>query len=125
MEKLLTDKAKEIVEAIKVATNGTYHSKNVWTTLMGWIDEYDSKGRLVTADPNWRDSEIIINHKIYHITRHKWMIYIWKPEYSEIASYTRLLGVQRQNKVEDVMIAIIDTESDYVKEYWKQKKNNK
>lgn len=39
MEKLLTDKAKEIVEAIKVATNGTYHSKNVWTTLMGFCNK--------------------------------------------------------------------------------------
>lgn len=123
MEKLLTDKAKEIVEAIKVATNGTYHSKNVWTTLMGWIDEYDSKGRLVTADPNWKDSDIIINHETYHVTSHRWMVYIWKPEYSKIASYTRLWGEQRQKIVEDVMVAIIDTEPDYVKEYWKQKNN--
>lgn len=51
------------------------------------------------------------------------MVYIWKPEYSEIASYTRLWGAQKQKIVEDVMVAIIDTEPDYVKEYWKQKNN--
>lgn len=110
----------KLIEAIRTATNGTFIGSGGMSTLMGWFDEYDEQGRLVTCDPNYKDSTVIIDGTTYRITRAGWYAYIWKPEY-EKACYTWCWLPNR----ETYMISKVDLRPDYVKEWQEKKKNNK
>ena len=109
----------KLIETIRTATNGTFIGSGVISTLMGWFDEYDEQGRLVTCDPNYKDSTVTIDGTTYRITRVGWYAYIWKPEY-EKACYTWCWLPNR----ETYMISKVDLRPDYVKE-WQEKKDKK
>ena len=102
---------EELKEALYNATNGTYIMPGT-TTLMGYIKEYDEKGREVSVNPNYLDYEINICGTNYKITKHKWDVYVWKPEFRK-ADYTWCW----KDNVEEYVLTIIDTKPDYVKEY--------
>lgn len=102
---------EELKEALYNATNGTYAMPGT-TTLMGYIKEYDEQGREVSVDPNYLDYEINICGTNYNITKHKWRVYVWKPEFRK-ANYTWCW----KDNVEEYVLTIIDTKPDYVKEY--------
>ncbi len=109
----------DVIEAIRTATNGTFIGRGGISTLMGWVDEYDEQGRLVTCDPNYKDSEVTIDGTTYRITRNGWYAYIWNPKY-EKACYTWCWLPNR----EEYLIGEVDLRPDYVKE-WQEKKKNK
>ena len=102
---------EELKEALYNATNGTYRMPGT-TTLLGYIKEYDEKGREVSVDPNYLDYDINICGTNYKITKHKWDVYVWKPEFQK-ANYTWCW----KDNVEEYVLTIIDTKPDYVKEY--------
>lgn len=102
---------EELKEALYNATNGTYIMPGT-TTLMGYIKEYDEQGREVSVDPNYLDYDINICGTNYMITKHKWRVYVWKPEFRK-ANYTWCW----KDNVEEYVLTIIDTKPDYVKEY--------
>lgn len=102
---------EELKEALYNATNGTYAMPGT-TTLMGYIKEYDEQGREVSVDPNYLDYDINICGTNYKITKHKWDVYVWKPEFQK-ANYTWCWN----DNVEEYVLAIIDTKPDYVREY--------
>lgn len=102
---------EELKEVLYNATNGTYKMPGT-TTLMGYIKEYDEKGREVTVDPNYLDYEINICGTNYKVTKHKWDVYIWKPEFQK-ANRTWLW----KDNFEDYVLTVIDTKPDYVREY--------
>lgn len=124
MEKLLDNDTEGVVEAISNATGGSFIDKVHSSTLMGWVDKYDSQGRCVTCDPNYKDCDIIVNEQKYHITKQGWFVYIWKPEVKR-ADYTTLWGVEATGRWNDAMLAIIDLAPDYVKEYRKNQEKQK
>ena len=81
----MNEKEKEkLIEAVRVATNGTFIGERAISTLMGWSKVYDDEGRLITPDPNYIDSSITIDDITYKITKHKWNAYIWKPEVKKV-----------------------------------------
>ena len=111
---------QEMIEAIRKATNGEFVGSGGLSTLMGWIDKYDEQGRLLTANPNYRNSEVTIGDTTYKITRVGWYACVWNPKY-EKACYTWWWLKNR----EDYMIGCeIDLRPDYVKE-WQEKRKPK
>ena len=113
----MEDKEK-IINAIRVATNGTFIGHGGMSTLMGWFDEYDEQGRLVTCDPNYKDSTVTIDGTTYKITKHGWNVYIWKPEYKDTCGYTTCWA----NNYQEYLFAELNIMPDYVKEYKEKKR---
>lgn len=105
---------EEIVEAIRNASNGTFIGEYCSSTLMGWTNEYDELGRLVTCDPNYKDSIFTICGRDYHVTRHGWYVVIWKGK----GGYCRLLN--RVKPIDSILVEI-DLTPDYVKKYRNKK----
>lgn len=103
----------EVIEAINEATCGTFIGKGYTSTLMGWIDKYDEKGRILTADPNYKDSEVIIAGTKYRLTRKGWYACVWNPKYEQ-ACYT---WMWLDNWEKYTIGGEIDLRPDYVKEY--------
>ena len=104
---------EEIVKAIEKATNGTFMPVHHSSTLMGGgPDEYDEEGRLVSVDPNYKDGSINICGTTYNITKVKWDVYIWKPEYQN-ACYTWCWKDDRDK----YLLAHFSTKPDYVQTY--------
>lgn len=100
---------EEIVEAIKVASCGTFISDSCRSTLMAWKKEYDENGRLVNCDPNYKDSIFNIRGKNYYVTRKEWRVVIWNGE----GSYLSLLYPIDPRKI----LTEIDITPDYVRKY--------
>lgn len=115
----MTDEEK-IIEAIRTATNGTFIGDGGITTLMGFANQYDDQGRLVTANPNYTDSIINIEGTTYRLTRKGWYACVWNPKY-EKACYTYWWLDDRENYT---IGGLIDLRPDYVKE-WEEKRKNK
>lgn len=111
---------EKIIEAIRTATNGTFIGGGGMRTLMGWIDKYDDQGRILTADPNYKDSEVNIDGTTYRITRTGWYAYVWNPKY-ENTCYT---WCWLPNRDEFLIGGEIDLRPDYVKE-WQEKQKSK
>ena len=88
---------------------------------MGWIQSYDDQGRPLRTDPNYLHYIIRIDGVDYAVTKHEWMVYVWKPEVAREASYGWLWS---QDIVDNKTLYIFDTTPDYVKEYY-ERKNNK
>ena len=107
------DKEK-IVEAIRLATNGTFIGYGQSSTCMGWIPEYDRQGRLLNCDPNYIDSTVRIEGKDYYMTRVGWHVYIW----NQPCSYCTVWNKDRDKYI----LAKTDLTPDYVKEYYYAKK---
>ena len=104
---------EEIVKAIEKATNGTFVPDCHTSTLMGGgPNEYDEEGRLVSVDPNYKDGSINICGTIYNITKVRWHVYIWKPEYPN-ASYTWCWKDDRDK----YLLTHFSTKPDYVQAY--------
>jgi hypothetical protein len=101
---------EEIVEAIRNASNGTFIGERCSSTLMGWTNEYDELGRLVTCDPNYKDSIFTICGRDYHVTRKGWRVIIWKGNEDYRHMMSRIKPVNQ-------ILAEIDLTPDYVKEY--------
>jgi len=108
---------EEVAKAIEKATHGTYVGDYAFRTLMGWVNEYDEEGRLVTADPNYTTSSIIIEGKKYVVVKVGWIVYIFKPEYPD-ASYTWCW----KDDLDNYLLIKLDTTPDYVKAYRERKK---
>ena len=115
---------EEIINAIKIATNGTFIGEGCSSTLMGWTNIYDEQGRLVTCDPNYKESEINICGKNYKIIKKKWNVYIFKPEYFKDVHYTTVMAGRGSNEFDEMLIAKLDLTPDYVKEYWEKHEND-
>ena len=104
---------EEIEKAIEKETHGAYMPKYYLYTLMGGgPDEYDEEGRLVSVDPNYKDGSINICGTTYNITKVKWDVYIWKPEYQN-ACYTWCWKDDRDK----YLLAHVSTRPDYVQAY--------
>jgi hypothetical protein len=101
---------EQIVEAIRLATGGAFIGYGGYTTCMGWSPNYDSQGRLLNCDPNYRDSNIRIEGKDYHMTRVGWHVYIW----NQPCSYCTVWKEDRDKYI----LAEVDLTPDYVKEYY-------
>ena len=108
---------EEVAKAIERATDGTFVGDYAERTLLGWTNEYDEQGRLVTADPNYITSRINIAGTNYTVTKVRWDVYIWKPEYPD-ATYT---WCWKDDK-EKYILYHLDIMPDYVKEYKERKK---
>ena len=108
---------EQIVEAIRTATNGTFVGFRGSQTLMGWIPTFDSQGRMLNCDPNYKDSSVNVEGKEYYLTRKGWHVYIWNQQ-------CRYNTVWRED-VEKYILAEVDLTPDYVKEYYKEKEKNK
>ena len=107
---------EQIVEAIRTATNGTFVGLRGCKTLMGWIPTFDSQGRMLNCDPNYKDSSVNIEGKEYYLTRKGWHVYIWNQQ-------CRYNTVWRED-VEKYILAEVDLTPDYVKEYYKEKEKD-
>lgn len=105
---------EEIVEAIRNASNGTFIGEYCSSTLMGWTNEYDELGRLVTCDPNYKDSIFTICGRDYHVTRKEWRVIIWKGN-------ENYLHMMNRDKPVNKILADIDLTPGYVKEYRNRK----
>lgn len=105
----------EIIEEIRKVSNGTFIGKFGFTTLLGWTPKYDEQGRPLNCDPNYIDSSFKIDNKIYYVTKVGWKVYIWN-------KFKRYTNVWKKNNEEDIL-ALIDLTPDYVKEYYKEIKN--
>lgn len=104
----------EIIEEIRKVSNGTFIGKFGFTTLLGWAPKYDEQGRPLNCDPNYIDSSFKIDNKIYYVTKVGWKVYIWN-------KFKRYTNVWKNN--EEDILALIDLTPDYVKEYYKEIKN--
>lgn len=111
---------QEIIEAIRKATNGEFVGKGCISTIMGWLKKYDDKGRILTANPNYKDSKVTIGDITYRITRVGWYACVWNPKY-EKACYT---WWWLENREDYMICGIIDLRPDYVKE-WQEKEKAK
>lgn len=103
----------EIVEALREATGGTFEMPGT-RTLMGWVKEYDEKGREVIGNPNYVDYTINIGGTEYAVTKVRWKVYIWKPEYAKTANRT---WRYHPKETEDRCLTVLDIKPEYVKEY--------
>lgn len=115
-------KDQEIIEAIRNATNGTFMAGYGATTCMGWVDHYDKQGRCVTADPNTRDGQIIIDGQEYKLFRKGWYAWIVRPEYADKVNYMNIVRSDLTPKETFVGNDKIDLRPDYVKEYEEEKR---
>ena len=111
---------EQFYKALYNATGGTFRAPGI-TTCMGWIQSYDDQGRPLRTDPNYLHYIIRIDGVDYAVTKHEWMVYVWKPEVAREASYGWLWS---QDIVDNKTLYIFDTTPDYVKEYY-ERKNNK
>ena len=108
---------EQIVEAIRIATNGTFVGLYGCSTLMGWTPRFDSQGRMLNCDPNYKDSSVNIDGTEYYLTRKGWHVYIWNQQ-------CRYNTVWRED-VEKYILAEVDLTPDYVKEYYKEKEKDR
>lgn len=104
---------EQIVEAIRLATNGEFVGRNGVKTCMGWIPAYDRQGRLLNCDPNYIDSTVMIEGQDYYMTRVGWHVYIW----NEPRSRSTVWEEDRDKYI----LAEVDLTPDYVKEYYSNK----
>jgi hypothetical protein len=104
---------EQIVEAIRNATYGTFVGYGGYTTCMGWLPNFDSQGRPLDCDPNYRDSSIRIEGQDYHMTKVGWHVYIW----NQPRSYQTVWAKDRDKYI----LAEVDWTPDYVKEYYANK----
>ena len=109
---------RDVVVAIGIITNGEYVAKNYSTTMMYSGDEYDEKGRKVSADPNYKSGKINVCGKTYPLVRKGWDVYIWKPEYQD-ATYTWTW----KKDCDKYLFAKISLMPDYVRRYKERKEN--
>lgn len=104
---------EDIVKAIEKATNGTFIPPRHTSTLMGGgPDEYDEEGRLVSVNPNYKHGTINICGTEYPVTRVRWNVFIWKPEYPD-ADYTWCWKEDR----DDYLLTHFSIKPDYVQAY--------
>ena len=111
---------RDVVVAMGIITNGEYVAKNYSTTMMYSGDEYDEKGRKVSADPNYKSGRINVCGKTYPLVRKGWDVYIWKPEYQD-ATYTWTW----KKDCDKYLFAKISLMPDYVRRYKERKENEK
>ncbi len=104
---------QQIVEAIRLATNGTFVGRNGIRTCMGWIPEYDRQGRPLNCDPNYIDSIVCIEGQDYYMTRVRWHVYIW----NQRCLRTTVWAKDRDRYI----LAEVDLTPDYVKEFYANK----
>ena len=109
---------RDVVVAMGIITNGEYVAKNYSTTMMYSGDEYDEKGRKVSADPNYKSGRINVCGKTYPLVRKGWDVYIWKPEYQD-ATYTWTW----KKDCDKYLFAKISLMPDYVRRYKERKEN--
>ena len=98
-------KTEELISALKKITNNFETAFDV-STLLGWTEEYDKEGRLITPNPNYRSGMAIIDGKRYYFTRHKWTVRIWDRE----ADYMDFMNQKTD------FIAEVDLTPKYLKE---------
>ena len=111
---------RDVVVAMGIITNGEYVAKNYSTTMMCSGDEYDEKGRKVSADPNYKSGRINVYGKTYPLVRVGWDVYIWKPEYQD-ATYTWTW----KKDCDKYLFAKISLMPDYVRRYKERKENER
>ena len=111
---------RDVVVAMGIITNGEYVAKNYSTTIMYSGDEYDEKGRKVSADPNYKSGRINVCGKTYPLVRKGWDVYIWKPEYQD-ATYTWTW----KKDCDKYLFAKISLMPDYVRRYKERKENER
>lgn len=111
---------RDVVVAMGIITNGEYVAKNYSTTMMYSGDEYDEKGRKVSADPNYKSGRINVCGKTYPLVRKGWDVYIWKPEYQD-ATYTWTW----KKDCDKYLFAKISLMPDYVRRYKERKENER
>lgn len=104
---------EQIVEAIRLATGGTFVGGDSVKTCMGWHPDYDRQGRPLNCDPNYIDSSIRIEGKDYYITKVGWHVYIWKQLRTR-----HTVWMEDRDKY---ILAEVDLTPDYVKEYYTNK----
>lgn len=93
-----------ISDTLKIITDSFekgFHS----STLLGWEANYDSEGRPLNANPNYRDGSATIEGKTYWFTRKGWRVRIWDRK----ARYTDFM-CDKQDFIEEV-----DLTPDYIK----------
>ena len=108
----------DIIEAISNATNGSFVSEYCESTCMGWVNKYDDKGRLLTADLNYKTSYIYICENQYKVIRRGWFVWIIRPEYTNKINYLSVYNAPKECFVGN---DYIDLRPDYVKEYEENK----
>lgn len=108
--KMTEEDKKTIIEKIRCDSNGTFIADEYNTTILGWNKKYDAQGRIINADPNYKDSIFYVDKKAYPVTRVGWYAYIWR--YST-CNYLSL----SHNEKDKLIIAKIDLRPDYVKKY--------
>ena len=118
-ERQKDENTQKIVEAIRKITNGEFIGKHHSSTLIGWIENYDEQGRILNADPNYKDSRITVLNETYPITRAGWYAYIWVPNSN--CGYTTCWSECR----EKFLFSLVDLRPDYVKIYDENKKKNR
>jgi hypothetical protein len=104
---------ERIIEAIRNLTNGTWLSDDYTSTCMGWVRKYDTRGRVVNPDPNYKDCQAYIGNKLYKWTKHGWDVFIWKLGVD--ASYLNCMS----EDIDQYLLTKVDITPDYVKEYQK------
>lgn len=90
-ERQKDENTQKIVEAIRKITNGEFIGEHHSSTLMGWIENYDEQGRILNADPNYKDSRVTV---LNETSRAGWYIYIWMPNSN--CGYTRCWSEYRE-----------------------------
>ncbi len=70
-------KEQDLVEKIRELTGGEFITEGYFTTLEGWIKQYDSQGRLLTPDPNRKEGTIIVDGIEYKLIRAGWKAWIY------------------------------------------------
>lgn len=106
------EKAKQIVEAVYNATNGTFKGEYCTTTLLGMAKTFDLKGRDVTIDCNTCTSSINIENETYGLVVKGYKAVIVKPKYRDV--------VRQMFAPEECLIARISFMPEFVKEYWEK-----
>lgn len=117
----------EIIEAIRKATNDTFIGNGCSSTLMGWQQNYDKEGRPLYADPNWRDSYIVIESQTYGLIRKGWYAWVIKPEFANKIHYNAIMFDPNGEKISYTFVTgdKIDLRPDYVKEYQKSMRKDR
>lgn len=110
---------KEIVNAIKKITDGTYIVPNYTTTLLGWREIYDRNGNLVSVDPNIKSGTVNIEGTEYVVYRKGWRVVILKPQYTEEFKGRCYIPSDKEMYMADFSIEPL-----YVREYRESKEVN-
>ena len=119
MEKLYLDvddenKASQIVDAIYKATNGTFIGDRCISTLLGIPRRFDEQGREVTQDINTHCSSIILDNVEYGLVTKNFKCVIVKPRWKD--------KIHQICAPYQCLIAKVDFEPVYDKEYWEKLK---